>query len=47
MLAPSGFGPAHVISVVFANPGESQLAEIAQLNFRSGSEYCHPFTPKA
>ncbi|BCA64380.1 hypothetical protein HMP09_p0028 (plasmid) [Sphingomonas sp. HMP9] len=38
MLAPSGFGPAHVILVVFANPGESQATEIAQLNFRSSSE---------
>ena len=29
MLAPSGFGPAHVILVVFATPGESQATEIA------------------
>lgn len=28
----SGFGPAHVISVVFATRSESQLTEIAQLN---------------
>ncbi|HEX8419354.1 MAG TPA: hypothetical protein VF638_05005 [Sphingomonas sp.] len=38
MLAPSGSGPAHVILVVFATLGESQANEIAQLNFRSGSE---------
>ncbi|WP_206434954.1 hypothetical protein, partial [Sphingomonas sp. S-NIH.Pt1_0416] len=38
MLATSGFGPAHVLSKVFAKPGESQLTEIAQPNFRSGSE---------
>ena len=38
MLATSGFGPAHVISVVFATPGESQLAEIAQLHSRPGSK---------
>ena len=37
MLAPSGFGPAHVILVVFATLDESQATEIAQLNFRSGS----------
>jgi hypothetical protein len=36
MLAPSGFGPAHVILVVFATPGESQATEIAQLNFSVG-----------
>lgn len=29
---------AHVISAVFATPGESQETEIAQLNFRSGSK---------
>jgi hypothetical protein len=38
MLAPSGFGPAHVILVVFATLGESQATDIAQLNFRSGSK---------
>ncbi|WP_206432566.1 hypothetical protein, partial [Sphingomonas koreensis] len=38
MLATSGFGPAHVLSKVFAKPGESQLTEIAQPNFRSGSQ---------
>jgi hypothetical protein len=36
MLAPSDFGPAHVIVVVIATLGESQAAEIAQLNYRSG-----------
>jgi hypothetical protein len=29
ILAPSGFGPAHVLLVVFATPGESQATEIA------------------
>ncbi|MDJ0279018.1 hypothetical protein QLH51_19740, partial [Sphingomonas sp. 2R-10] len=38
MLAASGFGPAHMIPVVFATLGESQLAEIAQPNFRLGSK---------
>jgi len=38
MLAPSSFGPAHVILVVFAIFGELQATEIAQLNFRSGSK---------
>lgn len=38
MLGPSGFGLAHVITKVFATRGQSRLTEIAQLDFRSGSE---------
>ena len=38
MLPTSGFGPAHVISVVFATPGDLQAAEIAQPNLRLGSK---------
>lgn len=38
MLAPSGFGPAHVVPVVFATLGESKTTEIDQPNFRLGSK---------
>ncbi|MDJ0278963.1 S8 family serine peptidase, partial [Sphingomonas sp. 2R-10] len=44
MLAASGFGPAHMIPVVFATLGESQLAEIAQPNFRLGSKVWRDYT---
>ena len=37
----SGFSPAHMIPVVFATPGESQPAEIAQPNSRLGSYTYH------
>lgn len=48
MLATSGFGPAHVILVVFATLGGSQLTEIFQPNFWSGSEtfYNIAFRPR-
>jgi hypothetical protein len=39
MLSPSDFGPDHrALPRIFANPRESQLAEITQLLFRSDTE---------
>lgn len=37
VLASSGFGPTHVIPVVFATLDESQTIEIPQPNYRLGS----------
>ncbi len=37
VLAPRGFGPADVISVVFAPLGQSQLTEISKTNVGTGT----------